>query len=235
VQASSAADLEGGLATPAQSREQQSRPSSHKFRPTPLDTSLQGAAARAQPSLLGSLIEQLSTHSTITTMPATSGQACCRPCPPLRGPSCCPSSLLDVLCCFPFHKARSNLLLFHLGVLCQFEVLLTAQDLVQWLEEKDRQSGSIPMGSPKPTTATVLAPYYNSSTPKHQEAAEVHSSRAVCLHLHRFTLSQRCNFVLRRGGCAQQSLHCCVSDMACLCYLTGSPLTGTLRTLSMDM
>lgn len=76
MQASSAADLEGGLATPAQGREMQQRPSSHKFRPAPLDTSQQPgpAPARAQPSLLGGLMAQLSAHNEALAESANAGQ-----------------------------------------------------------------------------------------------------------------------------------------------------------------
>ncbi len=68
----SAMDMEGGLVTPAQQREPQ-RPSTHKSRPPPLDTTQQGlAAAPFAAGPLGGLLAQLASSSS--QHPATAGQ-----------------------------------------------------------------------------------------------------------------------------------------------------------------
>lgn len=76
MQSSSAAELDGGLVTPAQQREPQ-RPGAHRSRPPPLDTTQQGLAAApthlpAGSGPLGSLLAQLGSSSL--QHPAAAGQ-----------------------------------------------------------------------------------------------------------------------------------------------------------------
>ncbi len=71
-------DSDGGLVTPAQQREPQ-RPSTHKTRPPPLDTTQQGlAAAPFNAGPLGGLLAQLGSSSL--QHPAAAGQVAWR-CP----------------------------------------------------------------------------------------------------------------------------------------------------------
>lgn len=81
VQSMSVAELEGGLVTPAQQREPQ-RPSTHKSRPPPLDTSQQGLAAAPPRAAgpLGGLMSQLG--SSTPQNPAAASQVRCTPLAP---------------------------------------------------------------------------------------------------------------------------------------------------------
>lgn len=52
------------------------------------------------------------------------------------------------------------------------------QDLLGWLEDRERQNGGVPIGSPKPAAPS---PDSAGSLPKHQEAAEVNALRTHAL------------------------------------------------------